>query len=80
MIARSSRVALPPRRARTIAPVSASSAKIPPSPRLSARIITARYLPLTTMISDQTNSERMPSTLACVTATGCDPTNVSCSA
>ncbi len=63
-----------------VAPVNASSAKMPPSPPLSARIITVRYLPLTTMINDQTNSDRIPSTFACVTATGCEPTNVSWSA
>ena len=36
----------------------------PPSPRLSARRMKTRYLTLTTMISDQTMSERTPYTFA----------------
>ena len=44
----------------------ASSARMPPSPLLSARMITARYLKAITHSIDQTSSERMPKTLACV--------------
>ncbi len=53
---------------------------MPPSPRLSARISTVRYLTLTTITSDQTNSDSTPSTLSRVTATACEPAKVSCSA
>jgi len=45
---------------------SAISASTPPSPRLSARITTTTYLRVTTMMSTQVISDRMPSTLSCV--------------
>ena len=41
---------------------SASSARMPPSPRLSARMTIVRYLNVTTKLSDQKMSERMPRT------------------
>jgi hypothetical protein len=40
--------------------MSASKARIPPSPLLSARMMKMMYLMLTMMISDQTISERTP--------------------
>ncbi len=43
---------------------SARSARMPPSPLLSARIITKRYLIVITQTIDQTMSERMPITLS----------------
>ncbi len=43
---------------------SASNARMPPSPLLSARIITKRYLIVITHTIDQTMSERMPITLS----------------
>ena len=41
---------------------SANSARIPPSPSLSARIITTRYLSVTEMASAQKISDSTPST------------------
>ena len=43
---------------------SAISAMIPPSPSLSARMMMVTYLSVTTSISDQNTSERMPSTVS----------------
>ena len=43
---------------------------MPPSPRLSARMITLTYLSVTTSIIAQNTSDRMPSTLA---GSGCRP-------
>ena len=43
---------------------SAVSAMIPPSPWLSARMITSTYFTVITMTSDQNTSHRMPSTVA----------------
>ena len=42
---------------------------MPPSPRLSARMMMVTYLSVTMIMSDQNTSERMPSTLSWVTAT-----------
>ena len=46
---------------------------MPPSPRLSARIINATYLTETTMMSAQTISDNMPNIFASVSGTGCVP-------
>ena len=46
---------------------SARRARMPPSPRLSARITIDRYLNVTTKLSDQTISDRMPSTFCSFT-------------
>jgi hypothetical protein len=43
---------------------------MPPSPLLSARMMKVTYFRLTTIISDQKISERMPSTLSGVIGTG----------
>ena len=43
---------------------SATSARMPPSPPLSARITNSTYFTDTVMTSDQTMSDRTPSTLA----------------
>src|ERR1700677_833461 len=51
-------------RVKLLAPTSDISAKIPPSPRLSARITNRQYLIETVMISAHTMSERMPMALA----------------
>ncbi len=45
---------------------SAVSARMPPSPRLSARMITTMYFSVTTMISAQKMIDRMPSTFSAV--------------
>ncbi len=45
---------------------SASSAKMPPSPLLSAFMMNVRYLTVTTIVSDQKISDRMPSRSASV--------------
>ena len=50
--------------------VSAISAMMPPSPRLSARMMNDTYLPLITIISAQKTSDRIPSTLSGVMGTG----------
>ncbi len=44
---------------------------MPPSPLLSARIITNRYLMVMTQTIDQTMSERMPITLSGVRGMPC---------
>jgi hypothetical protein len=51
---------------------SAISASTPPSPRLSARITTTTYFSVTTTISAQVISDRMPSTSS---GTGFSPVN-----
>jgi hypothetical protein len=57
---------------------SVISAMMPPSPLLLARMMKATYFSVTTMISDQKNSERMPSTLSGVIGTGwCAPPKTS---
>ena len=52
---------------------SAISASVPPSPLLSARMISRMYLTVTTRISDQTISDSVPSTsrgvIACALST-----------
>jgi hypothetical protein len=47
-------------RRRRMLRISASSAMIPPSPRLSSRSITTRYFTLTMRMSAQTISDRTP--------------------
>ena len=59
---------------------SASEARIPPSPWLSARMTTVRYLNVTTKLSDQKISESTPSTLPLVTGTPWGPMKHSLSA
>ena len=58
----------------------ASSARMPPSPRLSARMTIDRYLKVTTKLSDQKISERMPMTFSRVTGKPCGPVKHSFSA
>ena len=53
---------------------SASKAIIPPSPRLSARIIKATYFTDTTIMSAQTMSDKMPYIFTSVRGTGWVPT------
>ena len=50
--------------------MSAVSARMPPSPWLSARITMAMYLTETTMSSAQMMSDSTPSTLSCVARDG----------
>ena len=52
---------------------SASRARIPPSPWLSARMMNARYLTVTTIINDQKMSERTPRTSALALPEPCSP-------
>jgi hypothetical protein len=52
--------------------VKASSAMMPPSPLLSARMMKAMYLRETTRVSDQKISDRMPMTLALLIAMPCE--------
>ncbi len=56
---------------------SASKAMMPPSPRLSARIMNTTYFSVTTMISAQEMSDSTPSTLSWLAATGWLPLNAS---
>ena len=49
---------------------SASRAKMPPSPRLSARVMNERYLALTTSSSAQKISESTPNTPAARSLSG----------
>src|SRR6266852_5330299 len=53
------------------APTSDISARMPPSPRLSARITSTRYLIEMMMISDQTMSDSTPMTFCGVGRTPC---------
>ncbi len=53
----------------------AVSAMIPPSPRLSARMTSARYFRTITTTSDQKMSDRMPYVFACVAAMPCEVWN-----
>ena len=46
---------------------------MPPSPWLSARMMKLRYFTATTRVSDQSISERTPSTFSAVGATPCSP-------
>ena len=48
--------------------MSAVSARIPPSPSLSARMTTVRYLTEITISSDQNTSERTPRMFSSTTA------------
>ena len=58
--------------------ISATRARIPPSPLLSARMTNSRYLMLMTTTSDQNTSERRPRTFVSVTASSWPcPWNVS---
>ena len=50
--------------ARPLGRISASSAMMPPSPWLSARITNTMYLTTTAMISDQKISDRTPRTFS----------------
>jgi hypothetical protein len=54
------------RRDDTLRCASAASARMPPSPRLSARMITVAYLSVTTTSSAQKIKERTPRTPASV--------------
>ena len=51
--------------------MSASSAKMPPSPWLSARMMKPRYFTATTRVSDQSIRDSTPSTFSAVGATPC---------
>ena len=53
---------------------------MPPSPLLSARIITKRYLSVMTQVIDHTMSERMPITLSAFIGMPCSGPNAVCSA
>src|SRR3569833_2088224 len=53
--------------------IKASNARLPPSPRLSARIMNSVYFTDTTRISDQKMSERIPRKCALSTASGWAP-------
>ena len=54
---------------RALSGSSASREKMPPSPRLSARMMKPRYFTVTTIMSDQMMSESTPSTFSRVGAT-----------
>jgi len=68
-------------RLREVSPVarcaSAMSAMMPPSPLLSARMMKATYLIVTTRISAQKISDSTPSTLAGLMANAYGPLNAS---
>src|SRR6185312_6947162 len=57
-----------PTRPRSPRWMSASSARMPPSPRLSARMMNDRYFTLTTSVSAHTTSDNAPYTLGAVGA------------
>ncbi len=61
-------------------PTSAISARIPPCPRLSARMTNSRYLNVTTKVIAQKTRERTPSTFSGVGATEWVPPKHSLSA
>ncbi len=65
------------RRARRLSPTafiaSAIIAMMPPSPRLSARMMNTTYLSDTTRISDQNTSDSTPNTLVSFSAMACGP-------
>ena len=52
-----------------LAGTSARRARIPPSPALSAFMMKVRYFTVTTIVSDQTMRDRMPSRFSCVGGT-----------
>ena len=56
---------------------SAISAMMPPSPRLSARMMSSTYLSDTTAISDQNMSDSPARMLSCVSAMPCSAEKVS---
>ena len=56
---------------------SAIKAMMPPSPRLSARMMIDTYFTETTMISAQKNAERLPSTLPSFSGIGWLPAKTS---
>ena len=60
--------------------ISATSARMPPSPPLSARITNSTYFTDTVKMSDQKTSESTPRTLAWVTGIACRPSKHSRSA
>ena len=65
---------MPPRfAARTSSGTNASSARMPPSPRLSARMTKKRYFTVTTRVTDQITCEITPTTFSGVGATPCSP-------
>ena len=57
-------------------PTSASRARIPPSPWLSARITSMAYFRVTTISSDQTSSDRLPSSTSWLAAPPASSTTV----
>ncbi len=59
---------------------SAVSARIPPSPRLSARMISSTYFSVTMMISAQNSIDSRPWTLSGVADSPCGPENATRSA
>ena len=62
-----------PLRARS---TSATSAMIPPSPWLSARITSSTYLRVTIMTSDHTISDVVPYTFVAFGCSGCPPAKI----
>src|SRR5664279_675174 len=67
--ARASLVRRPPRTPRRR--IRVISARMPPSPSLSARITSSTYLIVTMIVTDQKISEMTPYTLSVVAGTGC---------
>ncbi len=55
-------IRLPPVGRRSRSGTMARRAKMPPSPRLSARMINVRYFTVTTIVSDQKMSDSKPKT------------------
>ena len=51
--------------------ISVISARMPPSPSLSARITSSTYVTVTMIVTDQKISETTPNTLSLDTGTGC---------
>ena len=64
-------------RARRLPFTNAISASTPPSPLLSARMITTWYLIVTIRINDQKINDKTPNTLPGVTGIPCGPWNAS---
>jgi len=65
----------PPSCRMPIGVASEASARMPPSPRLSARRMKPRYFTEITSTSDQKTSERTPSTSSVLTASPCSGMN-----
>ena len=61
----------------TMRVTSASRARLPPSPLLSARIMKARYFTVTTAVTDQKISDSTPKTCASSSASGWAPAKLS---